>query len=98
VVTFKRKSANGQVLVFVINATPVVRESYRVGVSCHGWYEEIINTDAATYGGSNIGNFGGVHSEPIHWQGRPHSLTLRLPPLALVGLKLHTPAPEGGLK
>jgi 1,4-alpha-glucan branching enzyme len=92
VVTFKRKSATGQILVFVINATPVVRESYRVGVSQEGWYEEIINTDAATYGGSNIGNFGGVHSEPTPWQGRSHSLSLRLPPLALVGLKLHVPS------
>ena len=51
--------APADVLVFVINATPVVREAYRVGVNGEGWYEEILNTDAQTYGGGNVGNFGG---------------------------------------
>ncbi len=87
VIAFQRESSAGQVLVFVINATPVVREHYRVGVNCGGWYEEMINTDAAIYGGGNIGNFGGANAEAIAWQGKSHSLVLRLPPLAVVGLK-----------
>jgi 1,4-alpha-glucan branching enzyme len=88
VVTFKRKSLGGDLIVFAINATPVVRESYRVGVAQLGWYSEVVNTDAATYGGSNVGNFGGANAEPVSWQGRPYSLVLRLPPLSLVALKL----------
>jgi 1,4-alpha-glucan branching enzyme len=87
VVAFVRKSRTGESIAFVINATPVVREAYRVGVNGEGWWEEIINTDAQTYGGSNVGNFGGQYAEPTPWQGKSHSLLLRLPPLALVGFK-----------
>jgi len=87
VVAFLRKSRSGQSIAFVINATPVVREAYRVGVNGKGWWEEIINTDAQTYGGSNVGNYGGQFAEPIPWQGKSHSLLLSLPPLAVVGLK-----------
>jgi 1,4-alpha-glucan branching enzyme len=76
-------------MAFIVNATPVVREAYRVGVNGDGWWEEIINTDAQTYGGSNVGNFGGQHAEGTPWQGKSHSLLLRLPPLAVVGLKRH---------
>ena len=50
-------------VVFVVNATPVVRYNYRLGVPEAGFYREIINTDAETYGGSNVGNLGGVRSE-----------------------------------
>jgi 1,4-alpha-glucan branching enzyme len=91
VVAFMRKARTGATLVFVINATPVVREGYRVGVPGEGWYEEILNTDAQTYGGSNAGNMGGQNAESIPWQGRSHSLNLRLPPLAVVGFKKHDP-------
>ena len=95
VIAFMRKSRGGDTIAFVINATPVVREAYRVGVHGEGWWEEIINTDAATYGGSNIGNYGGQFAEPVVWQGKSHSLLLRLPPLALVGFKRHA-SPEKG--
>ena len=87
VVAFMRKSKNGDLIAFVVNATPVIREYYRVGVHGEGWWEEIINSDAETYGGSNAGNYGGQHAEPISWQGKSHSLLLRLPPLAVIGLK-----------
>ena len=89
VVAFMRKSRNGETLVFVVNATPVPREWYRVGVSGEGYYEEVLNTDAQTYGGGNIGNYGGQHADAISWQGKSHSVVLRLPPLAVVGLKRH---------
>jgi 1,4-alpha-glucan branching enzyme len=91
VVAFKRKAGNGDIIAFVINATPVVREAYRIGVNGGGFYEEILNTDAQTYGGSNVGNLGGAWAEPISWQGKSHSLLLRLPPLAVVGLKRRAP-------
>jgi len=87
VVAFMRKSRGGDTLIFAVNATPVPREHYRVGVNGEGFYEEVLNTDAQTYGGANIGNFGGQHAEPISWQGKSHSITLRLPPLAVVGFK-----------
>jgi 1,4-alpha-glucan branching enzyme len=88
--SFMRKSRTGATLIFVVNATPVVREAYRVGVSEPGFYEEILNTDAETYNGSNIGNYGGT---PAHqdwsWQGKPHSMLVNLPPLSVVGFKHH---------
>ncbi|MEI6714697.1 MAG: 1,4-alpha-glucan branching protein GlgB [Verrucomicrobiota bacterium] len=93
VIAFQRKSSDGQIIVFVINATPVVREGYRIGVNDSGFYTEIINTDAETYGGSNCGNYGGVWAEDIAWQGRGRSLLLRLPPLGLIGLRWCKPEP-----
>jgi len=66
----------------VCNFTPVPRHGYRVGVPCGGWWRERLNTDAAAYGGSNMGNGGGVAAEETPWHGRPCSLSLTLPPLA----------------
>jgi 1,4-alpha-glucan branching enzyme len=72
----------------VCNFTPVAREDYRVAVPEPGYYREILNSDSAVYGGSNVGNLGGVLAEPVPWNGRPNSLKLRLPPLAAVYFKL----------
>ena len=69
----------------------MVREGYRAGVPTPGYYEEILNTDAQTYGGSNVGNQGGQEAEAQSWQGREHSLILTLPPLAVVGFRRATP-------
>ncbi len=88
VVAFLRRDRVGGLLIFAINATPVPREGYRIGVPEGGFYEEILNTDAATYGGSNIGNYGGLHSQEWPWQGRGHSVQINLPPLATVGFRL----------
>jgi 1,4-alpha-glucan branching enzyme len=74
-------------LVVVLNATPVVRYGYRVGVPEAGFYAEVMNTDSAHYGGSNAGNNGGVYVDPIFHNGRPHSIALTLPPLAALFLK-----------
>jgi len=87
VVCFMRKARTGPPLVFVVNATPVIREGYRVGVPGEGFYQEILNSDAGAYGGSNAGNYGGMYAEPISWQGQTHSIILRLPPLAVSGFK-----------
>jgi len=88
VVSFLRKSSRGDVVVFVVNATPVVRYNYRLGVPHAGFYREVINTDAETYGGSNVGNYGGAQSENTAWMAREHSILIHLPPLATVAFKL----------
>ncbi|HEX8897963.1 MAG TPA: 1,4-alpha-glucan branching enzyme, partial [Chthoniobacterales bacterium] len=88
VVAFMRRSRDGGVIVFAVNATPVVRQGYRLGVPSAGFYRELINTDAETYGGSNVGNMGGFEAEDFPWQGRTHSLMISLPPLAAVAFKL----------
>jgi len=77
-------------VVAVLNWTPLVRYAYRVGVPEAGYYEERLNSDAALYGGSNIGNQGGLTSEPIPAHGRPHSVSLTVPPLAGLILKKTT--------
>jgi 1,4-alpha-glucan branching enzyme len=69
-------------VVAVFNFTPVVREGYRMGVPVAGRYVELINTDAEIYGGGNVGNAGGLETEPIGAQGLPQSLLITLPPLA----------------
>jgi 1,4-alpha-glucan branching enzyme len=80
------KNPNDMILV-VLNATPVVRYGYRIGVPRVGHFDEIMNTDATVYGGSNVGNLGGMNTSEHAWMGRSHSLALTLPPLAAVFLK-----------
>jgi 1,4-alpha-glucan branching enzyme len=87
VVAFMRRSRDGDVMVFAVNATPLVRQGYRLGVPDAGFYREIINTDAETYGGSNVGNFPGLMAEAPGWHGRPAKLLMKLPPLGVVVLK-----------
>jgi 1,4-alpha-glucan branching enzyme len=86
VLTFLRLGGYETALV-VCNFTPVVRHEYRVGVPHGGYWRELLNGDAPEYGGSGVGNEGGVMAtaEPCH--GRPCSLLLTLPPLAVVFFK-----------
>jgi len=87
--SFMRKSRSGERIVFVVNATPVTRVSYRVGVPQAGFYSEVLNTDAETYGGSNVGNYGGVETHADwSWQNQPHSIEINVPPLSVVAFKL----------
>lgn len=81
------KSRRESVIV-VTNFTPVPRQSYRVGVPKPGYYREILNSDSAHYGGGNMGNDGGKATEDVPWHGHAQSLSLLLPPLATVMLKL----------
>jgi len=78
----KAKSSSAVMLV-LCNFTPVPRYSYRVGTPRGGQWQEILNSDAARYGGSNMGNLGGAETAPIGLHGRPYSLTLTLPPLSV---------------
>ena len=94
VLSFLRKGASpGEVALVVCNFTPVPRENYRIGVPQGGRWRERLNSDAQIYGGSGIGNFGSVESAPLPAHGRLSSLTLRLPPLAVLIL---TPESETG--
>ena len=86
VITFLRKSGSGEMVLVVCNFTPVVRTDYRVGVPRGGYWRELLNSDAAEYGGSGVGNFGGVEAAPLPAHGRFHSLALRLPPLGVLFL------------
>ena len=87
--SFMRKSRTGERIIFVVNATPVTRANYRVGVPQWGFYEEILNTDAETYGGGNVGNYGGVQANADWtWQNQPHSIEINVPPLSVVAFKL----------
>jgi 1,4-alpha-glucan branching enzyme len=89
VISFIRRARNrDDFLVVILNATPVVRGNYRVGVPVAGFYKEILNTDSTNYGGSGVGNLGGVQTEPTTSQERPHSLILTLPPLGALIFKL----------
>jgi len=84
---FLRKGRDGvKPVVIACNMTPNVRSDYRVGVPQGGSWGEILNTDAAVYGGSNVGNGGHLNAEDMSWHDRPASLRLTLPPLAVIML------------
>jgi 1,4-alpha-glucan branching enzyme len=74
-------------LVHVFNFTPVPRAEYRIGVPEAGYYAELLNSDSAVYGGGNIGNGGGLWSEPVPAHGFDQSLRLKVPPLGCLYLK-----------
>jgi 1,4-alpha-glucan branching enzyme len=94
VVSFLRLgSAPAERTLFVCNFTPVPRHNYRVGAPLGGLWRERLNSDATLYGGSGQGNFGGVEAAPLPRFGRPHSLTITLPPLAVVAFR---PEAAGG--
>jgi 1,4-alpha-glucan branching enzyme len=85
VLSFLRRDRTGErVVIAVCNFTPMVRQGYRLGVPKPGRYLERINTDSQVYGGSNVGNAGGVAAGPTPSHGRPHSIEITLPPLATV--------------
>ncbi|WP_019998031.1 1,4-alpha-glucan branching protein GlgB [Aureimonas ureilytica] len=84
VLAYLRKDREGRPALVVCNFTPNVHHGYRVGVPHGGFWEEVMNTDAEIYGGSNVGNMGGREAEEVHCNGRPFSLSLSLPPLSTV--------------
>jgi 1,4-alpha-glucan branching enzyme len=87
VVAFARQSRGGEdVLVCVLNLAPVVREGYRVGLPRGGRWREVINTDAARYGGSGVSNGGTVTADDTPWHDQAHSAALDLPPLGVIWL------------
>ncbi len=86
--TFCRTSSTGQQVVVIVNFTPTPHFDYRIGVPDDGSYIEILNSDSEVYGGSNIGNLGLRETQVIPSHGRPFSLELNIPPLAILMLTL----------
>jgi 1,4-alpha-glucan branching enzyme len=85
--SFMRKGSKTDTLVLVVcNFTPIPREGYFIGVPRGGFWCEALNSDAEIYGGSNMGNAGGVEAIAESFHGRPCRLRLTLPPLAIVML------------
>lgn len=74
-------------LIIILNFTPIPRYDYSIGVHEAGFYEEVMNTDAQIYGGSNLGNIGGLYTDECEWGGFHYSLRLTVPPLAAIVLK-----------
>jgi 1,4-alpha-glucan branching enzyme len=79
--------STGDVFLIVCNFTPVPRSGYQVGVPLDGYWQEVLNSDAKEYGGSGAGNQGGLAATGGEFHGRPHSLSLTLPPLGIVVFK-----------
>jgi 1,4-alpha-glucan branching enzyme len=88
VLSFVRKNGDHDIMVVVVNFTPVPRMAYRIGVPLPGRYQEVFNSDSGFYGGSNLGNGGTpLVAQEIPWMERPFSLSLTLPPLAGIILR-----------
>jgi 1,4-alpha-glucan branching enzyme len=90
----RRGTDSEDVLLIVCNFTPMVRRNYRVGVPIGGHWHELLNSDAQVYGGSGQGNFGGIDSVPYASHGRPETLIITLPPLAITCFKLKARSPS----
>ncbi len=88
VISFVRTDGQQKVLV-ILNCTPMPRENYRIGVPAAGSYKEMINSDSTYYGGSNVGNGDAIQSENRAWMGYEQSISITLPPLGALILKLN---------
>jgi 1,4-alpha-glucan branching enzyme len=86
-VYLRRGASSPDTIVVACNWTPVPRPGFRLGVPHGGFWREVLNSDSAWYGGSDLGNGGGVAAERVAWHGQPHSISITLPPLAVVILK-----------
>ncbi|MDA0206565.1 MAG: 1,4-alpha-glucan branching protein GlgB [Acidobacteria bacterium] len=88
VVTFMRKGTSpGDVLLFACNFSPTPRHGYRLGCPIGGKWQEVFNSDASIYGGTDCGNLGGVQAHDYATHGRTHTLEATMPPLGVVVFK-----------
>ncbi len=88
VISFIRNGTDpDEKLIFVCNFSPAVRHEYKVGAPTSGHWLEVLNTDSAIYGGSDVGNAGAVEAVEQTTHGRPATLSLTLPPLGVLVLK-----------
>lgn len=92
----RRAPGDGEYLVVAANFTPVVRHRFSIGVPRPGRYRELFNSDSTYYGGSNVGNATAVPAIDMPCHGRPWSLTITLPPLAMVIFKPDVEQPPAG--
>ncbi len=83
---YARRAVNSDtsLVLAVVNLTPTLHHHYRIGVPGPGYYQELLNSDSAIYGGTDAGNLGGVYAEELAWHGRPWSISITVPPLATV--------------
>ena len=86
--SYIRRGSDQSFVIIVLNFTPVPRHQYRLGVPQAGHYRELFNSDAACYGGSDLGNVQGCHTETVPWMDMAQSISLNLPPLGGVILQL----------
>jgi 1,4-alpha-glucan branching enzyme len=87
VIAFARRTKDSErVALFIGNFSPTPRHDYRIGLPRSGRWREAVNTDSKYYGGSGIGNMGGVEAEGVGWHGQPFSASVSLPPLAALWL------------
>jgi 1,4-alpha-glucan branching enzyme len=83
ILTYLRRGKLPSALVLVVvNLTPNAYQDYSVGVPLAGFYRECLNTDSENYGGSNLGNDGGICSQKIACGGQANQVSLSIPPLA----------------
>ncbi|HAH20900.1 MAG TPA: hypothetical protein DCL49_08370, partial [Candidatus Omnitrophica bacterium] len=95
IIIFIRRGRNpADDIVVIFNKTPEPRYNYRVGLPYAGYWQEIFNSDASCYGGSNVGNHGGVSAQNISWHNQPHSAEFTLPPLGCLMFKRSSSAVE----
>ncbi len=95
VLSFIRKAkSSDEFIIIVSNFTPVAWDAYRIGVPKPGHYREVFNSDSVNYWGSNVGNDGGKVTDTISMHGHQQSLSLILPPLATIMLKLEISPPS----
>ena len=90
IISYIRRARDGSFVIIVLNFTPVLREGYRIGVPCAGHYQELFNSDAACYGGSNQGNGPGLMSENSAWMNCSQSLLMTIPPLGAIVLSMNS--------
>ncbi|HSK30702.1 MAG TPA: alpha amylase C-terminal domain-containing protein, partial [Candidatus Limnocylindria bacterium] len=83
----RRGEMNEAPVAVICNFTPVARQGFRLGVPKRGRWIERLNTDSAAYGGSNVGNLGGIEAQETSRHGQPFSLELTIPPLATLVLE-----------
>jgi len=88
ILSYIRHGKSHSFVIIVLNFTPVPRQQYRLGVPQSGYYREILNSDAACYGGSDLSNASGCQTDDTPWMGHPVSISINLPPLAGVILQL----------
>jgi 1,4-alpha-glucan branching enzyme len=87
VLSYLREAGDAPPILVVCNFTPVPRHNYRLGVPRGGYWRELLNSDAPAYGGSGLGNYGGAEAIPMPYEQYSHSLSITLPPLAVLFFK-----------
>jgi 1,4-alpha-glucan branching enzyme len=98
VLAFARQDTGGDSqFAVLLNLTPVPRYRYRVGLPRAGKWCEVLNSDAAIYGGGNAGNLGGVLALEHKWHQQPYSAEVTLPPLSIIAFQLENAAIDGPL-